>query len=702
MTSQDFLVEIGTEELPPKALPILAAAFSSSIAAALTEHQLNYGTIREYASPRRLAVQVDELQLQALDKQVEVWGPPEKIAFDSDGLPTKAGLAFAKKNGLNTAQLTLGDSPKGKRLVHRKKIKGALAADILPNIVNTALDNLPIPKRMHWGNQKELFVRPVHWVVLLLGDQVLPAEILGIRSGATTQGHRFHHPEPLTLKAPADYADLLSEQGKVIANFNRRRDIIRQQVIAQAEALGFVAVLEDELLDEVTALVEWPVALTGQFEERFLQVPQEALISSMTEHQKYFPVIDSTEQLQPYFIFVSNLESTNPSEIIEGNQKVIRPRLADAAFFYETDQQHSLESRLEQLDNIVFQDKLGSLRDKSTRVAKLARFIAHQIGADSQATERAALLAKCDLVSEMVLEFSDLQGIAGYYYALNDGEPKAIAEAIKEQYLPRFAGDDLPITNIGGALALADRLDTLVGIFGINQPPSGSKDPFALRRAALGIIRIIRERQFHQLDLNDLIFEAKAGYGDLLSNPQVEQHVSQFIFDRYRAIYYEEGIATDTVIAVQNALQDSPTTGHNPYDVALRIQAVEAFRALPESSALAAANKRVQNIIAKQDKVTAIEPVVLSLLRSEHEANLHRRLIELAASVPQLCEQRDYGSALKLLATLKIPIDDFFDSVMVMDDDPALRNNRINLLRELHHLFIRIADIAQLQERVSS
>ena len=459
--------------------------------------------------------------------------------------------------------------------------------------------------------------------------------------------------------------------------------------------------IEDDLLDEVTALVEWPVALSGQFEERFLQVPAEALVSSMTEHQKYFPVVDHEGRLLPRFIFVANIASTQPSQVIEGNERVIRPRLADAAFFFETDKKHTLESRIAQLDNIVFQAQLGSVRNKVERVATLARFIAHQIEADSSHAERAAQLAKADLGTELVLEFSDLQGTAGYYYALHDGEPKDVAIAIKEQYLPRFAGDDLPTTDIGCTIALADRIDTLIGIFGINQAPTGSKDPFALRRAVLGIIRIIREKEFSQLDLNDLIFEAITGFGDRLSNKNVAQDVSQFIFDRYRAIYHDEGIATDTVIAVQNALQHKPHTPHNPYDVARRIQAVEAFRTLPEAAALAAANKRVQNILAKQQHEGVIEPVTLRLLQSEFEVNLNRNVVDMAATIPELCATKEYRQALALLAKLKTPIDEFFDNVMVMDEDAELRRNRLNLLGELHQLFIGIADIAQLQESVT-
>lgn len=699
MKTQDFLVEIGTEELPPKALPTLGLAFKDGIEAGLKQHKLGHADIEWFAAPRRLAVLVHALEDKAADENQEVLGPPESVAFDQDGKATKAAQAFAKKNGIGIDDLQFADTKKGRRLVHKRIAPGAEAAEVLPAIIKSSLDQLPIPRRMHWGALKDQFVRPVHWLLLLQGEQALTTDIMSITSGNTTRGHRFHQPGDIVIERPSEYLSTLMEQGKVMADFSQRRDTVRQQVEAQAAALGATAVIEEDLLDEVTALVEWPVAMSGEFEQRFLEVPAEALISSMKAHQKYFHVVDADGVLLPHFIFVANLESKDPQKIVAGNEKVIRPRLSDAAFFYQTDLKHSLESRRPRLDTIVFQNKLGSVADKSERVAKLARFIARQIDGDAELAERAGLLAKTDLVSEMVFEFDDLQGIAGYYYALNDGEHPEVAEAMKEQYLPRFAGDDLPVTATGSALALADRIDTLVGIFGINQPPTGSKDPFALRRAALGVIRIIKEKRYGSLDLNDLIWEASVGYGDLLANNNVQQDVSDFIFDRYRAIYQDEGIDTNTVLAVQQVLQGNKRVPHNPYDVSLRIAAVAAFGKLAEADALSAANKRVQNILAKQSGDTSIEPVKPELLVLPQEAQLNRLVVQMGAVIPELCERQAYAEALQKLASLRQAVDDFFDHVMVMDKDPALQKNRINLLRELNLLFLRIADISQLQNR---
>lgn len=699
MKKQDFLVEIGTEELPPKALAKLGRAFHDDLEQGLSEAQLGWENMHWFASPRRLAILVSGLDLQAPDRELEILGPPEKVAFDGAGKPTRAALAFAEKNRLDVAALTLTQTDKGRRLVHRCREPGLQAAATLPDLVTRSLEQLPIPKRMRWGALREEFVRPVHWVVMLLGDVALQAEVLGVSSGRHTRGHRFHHPQAISIDHPARYRDLLLEQGRVIVDFAERRENIRRQVEQQALTLNACAVIDDDLLDEVTALVEWPVAHSGRFEERFLAVPQEAIVSAMQEHQKYFPVVDDQGALLPHFIFVANLGSRDPRQIIEGNERVIRPRLADAAFFYETDLSTTLATRRERLHNIVYQEQLGTLWDKTERVARLARFVAHQTGADSQLAGRAGELSKADLASELVLEFSDLQGIAGGYYARHDGEADAVGIAIAEQYLPRYAGDALPASPVGCALALADRLDSLVGIFGINQIPSGSKDPFALRRMVIGIIRIIRERQLAGLDLKELIWEAKVGYGDTLPNQHVENDVSEFFYDRYRAMYGDEGIPANTVLAVQHAVQGNDRIPHNPYDIALRIQAVEHFRQLEEAEALVAANKRVQNILAKQAGDIEAAPVQTRLLDSEAERALHAQLVKKATSVPALCEARQYTQALSSLAELKQPVDTFFDHVMVMDQNPQLRANRVNLLRELNHLFMLIADVAQLQEK---
>lgn len=699
MSKGDLIIEIGTEELPPKALAELGQALQRLIVGGIDGQKLPHQGSRWYATPRRLAVLVQELAERAADQEQEVLGPPEKVAFDDEGKPTKAALAFASKNALDVEDLQFTDTPKGKRLVHRYTAKGIEAAQALPDIVTNALAQLPIPKRMRWGANKWEFVRPVQWLLMLHGNQPIACNVLGAQAGGQTYGHRFHHPGPIAIESAGAYAATLETEGRVLADFDARREAIRRQLIEQADQLGggATAVIDAQLLDEVTALVEWPVAMTGEFDKRFLEVPAEALISSMAEHQKYFHVVDEQGELLPHFIFVANIESNDPAQVIAGNEKVIRPRLADAAFFYETDRKTSLESRCQRLAEVVFQEQLGSVQDKSRRTAKLARFIAKQLDADLDQAERAALLAKADLVSELVFEFDKLQGIAGYYYALNDGEPLPIATAIKEQYLPRFAGDELPGTVLGDILALADRLDTLVGIFGINQPPSGSKDPFALRRAALGVIRIMREKQYSQLDLNDLVWEAKVAYGDLLPNQQVERDVTDFIFDRYRAMYQEEGIDTNTVLAVQDVLQGNKRLGHNPFDVAQRIAAVQAFQSRPEAEALSAANKRVKNILAKQSGELEISPVKPELFATEEEAELNRQLLEQATVVPSLCEEQRYAEALHSLASLGPAVDSFFDNVMVMDENPALQRNRINLLGELRNLFLRIADISQLQ-----
>ncbi len=702
MIRHDFLVEIGTEELPPKALRTLGLAFRDSIQRGLVESSLNYGQIKWFATPRRIAVLVEQLDENAPEQQREVFGPPESIAYDEKGNPAKPAQAFARKNGISLEQLQVADSDKGRRLVHRWVAPGIGASDALPRLVADALDTLPIPKRMRWGALREEFVRPVQWVVMLLGEQVLTSKIMGIQSGNKSFGHRFHHPAALPIARPSDYAGVLEAEGKVIADFDRRRDIIRSQVEAKAREMGSHAVIDSELLDEVTALVEWPVALAGQFDTRFLEVPAEALVSSMKSHQKYFHVVDGDNRLQPYFIFLANLDSKDPQQVIEGNQKVIRPRLADAAFFYETDLKQTLESRRERLKDVIFEQKLGSLWEKSARVAELAKLIADQIGCAATLAERAALLAKCDLVSEMVYEFDELQGTAGYYYALHDGESSEVAAAIKEQYLPRYAGDELPASPCGNALALAERLDTLVGIFGINQPPSGSKDPYALRRAALGVIRIITEHGYRSLDLNQLIHAAAAGYGDKLANEKVEIDVSSFIFDRYRALYQEQGIPTNTVMAVQNVVQESHRgVKHNPFDISLRVAAVERFRHQPEAESLVAANKRVQNILAKTSAADSAIVVRPELLQLKEEQELFAALQQLENEIPQLCEQQSYTEALQDLARLRPAVDAFFDHVMVMDENPALQQNRIGLLDLLNQLFMGIADVSQLQNAVS-
>ena len=689
MSAQDFLVEIGTEELPPKALTGLSAAFTDGIEQRLKQAGLEFGAVRAFAAPRRLAVRVEGLSDAQPDKPFEKRGPAVKAAFDDAGNPTKALQGFAGSLGVTPDQLDTMETDKGAWLVYRGLEKGRDTVELLPEIVRESLNGLPIPKRMRWGASREEFVRPVHWVLMLFGPQVVPCEILGRSAGHETRGHRFHNPQALMISTPADYELVLEQQGFVLADFARRRELIREGVQALArEKTGGEAVIDPDLLDEVTALNEWPVPLLGQFEERFLQVPAEALVSSMKEHQKYFHVLDKEGRMLPHFITVANIDSKDPQAVIEGNEKVIRPRLADAAFFYETDLKTPLANRVEQLRPIVFQKTLGSIHDKSERVAALAEKIADALGTDAPLARRAAMLAKTDLVTEMVLEFTDLQGTMGQYYARHDGEPEELALAMNEQYLPRFAGDQLPITDTGAALALADRLDSLVGLFGINQPPTGTRDPFALRRSALGVLRILVERQL-PLDLDTLCRWAEAGF-DCLTQTDTVDKVVDYLLERFRAIYEEQGIPAEVYLAVHAR---RPT---RPLDFHQRVEAVNSFRQLPEAQALAAANKRVANILAKQSDTPETLSVHPDALQEAPEKALYQALEQQEQKVQPLFDQGDYDQGLRSLAELQQPIDRFFDQVMVMAEDPALKRNRLALLQRVRQLFLQVADIGLL------
>ena len=689
MATQDFLVELGTEELPPKALKPLSDAFTQGIAQGLKDAGLDFGRVEAFAAPRRLAVRVRDLADAQPDKPVEKRGPAVKAAFDDAGNPTRALTGFANSLGVTPDQLDTLETDKGAWLVYRTVEQGKATVDLLPQLVEQALAALPIPKRMRWGAYRTEFVRPVHWVVLLYGNQVINTPIMGLTPGNKTRGHRFHCPEPLIVPTPNDYEVVLKQEGHVLADFAERREQIRAGVEALAEReTGGRAVIDEDLLDEVTALNEWPVPLMGRFEERFLAVPPEALISSMKEHQKYFHVVDRDGRMLPLFITVANIESKDPAQVIAGNEKVIRPRLSDAAFFYETDRKTRLEDRVDALKPIVFQEKLGSLYDKSMRVAALARRIAEAIGSDPALAERAARLAKTDLVTEMVLEFTELQGIMGQYYARHDGEPEEVAQALNEQYMPRFAGDDLPTTPTGCAVAIADRIDSLVGLFGINQPPSGTRDPFALRRAALGVLRIIIERQL-PLDLQTLCEWAEQNF-TVLTEPRVADTVVDYMLGRFRAHYEEQGIGAEVYLAVHAR---RPT---RPLDFDRRVKAVEAFRQLPEAQALAAANKRVSNILTKQGGDDVPESVDTGRLQDAAEKALAAKVDELSAQVGPLFDQGDYASALTALAGLRAPVDTFFDQVMVMAEDDAVRRNRLALLNRLRNLFLRVADISLL------
>lgn len=686
---KDLLIEIGTEELPPKALHKLSSAFTGGITDGLQKAELCFGQVESFATPRRLAVLIKDLDETQADKDVERRGPAVTAAFDHDGNPTRATEGFARSCGVTPDQLQTMETDKGAWLVYRSTQQGQATAGLIPAILTESLHKLPIPKRMRWGDLTAEFVRPVHWVVLLFGDEVIDTEILSVKSGRDTRGHRFHHPEPIYLGEPVAYAPVLETTGHVMPDFAARRDAIRGQVLQAAEKAGGKAVIDDDLLDEVTGLVEWPVAVVGSFEQRFLEVPPECLISAMKGHQKYFHMVDSEGRLMPNFITVSNIESRHPEYVRQGNERVIRPRLTDADFFWNQDRKHKLETRIESLDSVVFQKQLGTIADKSKRVAAIAEKIAAAIDGDPILAARAALLAKCDLMTEMVGEFPELQGIMGRYYATHDGEPSEVAAALDEQYMPRFAGDSLPRGKTGQALAIADKLDTLIGIFGIGQVPSGDKDPFALRRAALGALRIIIEQRL-DIDLLQMLEHAAVANNGLFDNDQVVNQVFDFMMGRLKAYYHDLGVAPDTFEAV---LVQRPT---RPIDFDARLKAVTAFRALTEAESLAAANKRIGNILKKTDE-TIPATVDAALLQEDAEKALHEQVETMTKSVEPLFAARDYEPALKQLAGLREVVDSFFDAVMVMADDDMVRANRLALLKRLRNLFLEVADLSQLQ-----
>ena len=693
MNRRDFLVELGTEELPPKALKKLSQAFTNGIVEGLKAAGLAHLEVHSYAAPRRLAVMMEALEERQADKQSERRGPAVQAAYDGDGMPTKALQGFARSCGVEIEQLETLETDKGSWLVYRSEEKGKSAQELIPAIVQQSLDKLPIPKRMRWGDLNAEFVRPVHWLVLLFGDEIIETELLAVQSGRETRGHRFHYPDKISISQPTEYAPLLETEGRVVANFDIRREAVRGQVDEAAIKLGGKAVIDEALLDEVTSMVEWPVAVAGSFEQEFLDVPAEALISAMKGHQKYFHVVDAEGKLMPNFITVSNIDSKDMDAVRAGNERVIRPRLSDAEFFWNQDRKHKLEENREALKNVVFQKQLGTVFDKSERIAALAGFVAEQLGADKSDGIRAGQLAKCDLMSEMVGEFPELQGIMGRYYAEHDGETTAVAAAMDEQYMPRFAGDELPQGKVGQALAIADKLDTLVGIFGIGQPPTGSKDPFALRRAALGVLRGIIEQRL-PLDLTTLIDESIAHYK--VSGREFESHLDGQVFDfmmeRLRVYYTDAGISVDVFEAVLAINEKYPS------EFDKRIRAVNSFRALPEAESLAAANKRASNILrqASEKGIYVPDDVDAALLQENAETVLHEQVKAMTEKFAQGADF-NYTDALHDLAGLREPVDLFFDEVMVMVEDEAVRNNRLALLQHLRGLFLLIADVSQLQ-----
>jgi glycyl-tRNA synthetase beta chain len=689
MTEKTFLVEIGTEELPPKALRSLAQAFAANLTAELDAAELAHGQVQWFAAPRRLALKVAGLRAAQADREVEKRGPALAQAFDAAGNPTKAAEGWARGCGITVAQAERLSTDKGEWLVYRAHITGQSAQSLLPAMVSTSLAKLPIPKLMRWGDSDVQFVRPVHTLTMLLGDELIPGTILGIDSARTIRGHRFMGEAEFSLDNADQYPQLLLERGKVVADYEQRKATIKRDAELAAAKIGGKADLSESLLEEVTSLVEWPVVLTAKFEEKFLAVPAEALVYTMKGDQKYFPVYDDAGKLLPHFIFVANIESKDPQQIISGNEKVVRPRLADAEFFFNTDRKHRLEDHLPRLETVLFQKQLGTLRDKTDRIQGLSGWIAAQIGADVNNAKRAGLLSKCDLMTNMVFEFTDTQGVMGMHYARHDGEAEEVAVALNEQYQPRFAGDQLPESPVACALAIADKMDTLCGIFGIGQHPKGDKDPFALRRAALGVLRIIVEKNL-SLDLQTLTEQAVALYGDKLTNSKVIDDVIDFMLGRFRAWYQEEGHSVDTIQAV---LARRPT---KPADFDARVKAVSYFRTLDEAATLAAANKRVSNILAKSTE-TLYEQVQASVLKEPAELKLATHLVVLRDQLQPLFAAGQYQQALVELAALRETVDAFFEQVMVMAEDQAVRINRLTLLSQLRELFLQVADISLLQ-----
>ena len=688
MTTQNFLVEIGTEELPPKALKTLATSFADNVEVELNQAGLSFDKIEWFASPRRLAVKVLNLATQQPSKEIEKRGPAVSAAFDAEGNPTKAAEGWARGCGITVEQAERIATDKGEWLVHRAKIEGQPTKNLLNDIVANALAKLPIPKPMRWADKTVQFIRPVHTVTMLLGDELIEGEILGVASARTIRGHRFLGEKEFKIQHADQYPQLLREKGSVVADFNERKAEILAKSQEKATALGGVADIEESLLEEVTSLVEYPNVLAAKFEERFLAVPAEALVYTMKGDQKYFPIYDKEGKLLPHFIFVSNINPQDPTAIIEGNEKEVRPRLTDAEFFFKTDLKQKLVDRLPRLETVLFQQQLGTLKDKTDRIEQLAGEIAKQIGADEVKAKRAGLLSKCDLMTNMVFEFTDTQGVMGMHYARHDGEDEEVAVALNEQYMPRFAGDELPKSLVASAVALADKFDTLTGIFGIGQAPKGSADPFALRRAALGALRIIVEKNL-PLDLEDLVKKSAALFGDKLTNQNVVADVVDFMLGRFRAWYQDEGIAVDVIQAV---LARRPT---RPADFDARVRAVSHFRTLDSAEALAAANKRVSNILAKAD--AAIGEINLTACVEPAEKSLAEAVLALRTEVQPLIAQGDYTAVLDKLANLRAPVDNFFDNVMVNAEDPALRQNRLAILNTLQDLFLQVADISVLQ-----
>lgn len=686
---RDLLIEIGTEELPPRALLRLATAFNENVTVGLKQAELSFSKIEQFATPRRLALIISDLEVQQEDKQIDRRGPALQAAFDEDGAPTQAALGFAKSCGTDINDVEKIENEKGAWLFYRLTQKGLETKELIADIVRDALNKLPIPKRMRWADLDAQFVRPVHWIVLLFGKEIIETKILSVKSGALTFGHRFHHPDAIKLKQPSDYVGRLINKGMVIVDFDQRKQTIVKQIEKIASGKDAKAVIDDSLLNEVTSMVEWPVAILGNFEKRFLEIPPEALISTMSAHQKYFHLIDRQGKLLPHFITIANIKSKDMQKVIEGNERVIRPRFSDAEFFWNQDRKNSLESHIDSTKKVVFQKQMGSLFDKTHRTAKLAQRIADYIDGDSVLALRAAELSKCDLMSEMVFEFPELQGIMGRYYAQHDNEADEVARAIDEHYMPRFSGDELPQTKAGQAVAIADRLDTLLGIIAAGQMPTGDKDPYALRRAALGVLRIMIEGNL-SLDLKELLAHHADNLPAELKAADAVDSTTDFILERLKTYYLNKNIKADVFDAVKS---QRPT---QPNDFDARIHAVAEFQSEDAAASLAAANKRISNIL-KKSKESVPDQINPKLLSEAAENNLATQVLDLSSQVKPLIASRDYAAILRLLAALRDNVDTFFDQVMVNVDDTKVRQNRLALLKQLRKLFLDVADISKLQ-----
>jgi glycyl-tRNA synthetase beta chain len=686
-TSNHLLFELGSEELPPKTLLKLSNALLNNIIQGLNAAELTFTGSKAYATPRRLAVFIENLASAQPDKIVEKRGPAVQAAFAPDGTPSKAAMGFAVSCGTSFEQLERLKTDKGEWLSYTQAIKGQATKDLIPDIIRQSIAGLPIAKRMRWGSFTTEFVRPVHWAVLLYGDSVIDTEILGLQTGAASQGHRFHAPQKITLTKPEDYADALYQQGRVIADFEQRKTIIREAAQKAAAAVSGIAHIEDDLLEEIAALNEWPVPITGTFDPRYLELPPEVLITTMQTNQKYFPVKNADGGLLAYFITFSNIESTNPKSIQQGNERVVTPRLSDAEFFWNQDRKKTLADRVDSLSSVIFQESLGTVLEKTQRVQNLARFIAGHLHANVELAERAALLAKTDLMTEMVGEFGNLQGIMGRYYAQADNEPAEVALALEEQYFPKQSGSPTPGSTTGQILAIAEKMDTLVGIFAVGLIPTGDKDPYALRRAALGILRTIIENKLN-INIVELVEFAGAQIKTVSDQSATSDRVIDFIFDRLKGYCLDQGYTADEFDAV---ITVNPA---EPLDFMQRLQAVKAFRQLPEAESLAAANKRIRNILKKSESQPAAS---VGALVEAQEKQLLQAALQSEGDIKPLLAQRDYQATLNRLAGLRNDVDAFFDHVMVMTDDLDLRANRLALLNLLSEQFLTCADISKLQ-----